>query len=187
MILVEFAKQVKRLTSNFFFRRTVRQISIRGRLAIGLHCFASACKCRGLLEHPEIQLFLDHMWRLIGPDGANFVEWEQANPLLVNTGLGYETPPGFSAFLASKSVTEVDFRELLSNLVEVVYWNAYGATDNGKTLEYLMATVESACRWGGKCPEPNRFEKSRWADKYGWGNNLSATELAEWRCSAEEI
>ena len=174
------------MITSFFFRRRVRAISIRGRLAIGLRCFASACKSRGLLDHPEVQLFLDHMWRLIGPEGANFPEWERANPLLTHTGLGYETPPCFLAFLASNEVTEADFRELLTNVVEVVYWNAYTKADNDKTLEFLTAAIECARRWGGKCPDPKLFEKSRWTDRHGWGNNLSAAEVYEWRCSEEE-
>jgi hypothetical protein len=167
------------------FDRTVHEISIRGRLAIGLHCFTTACQRRGLVEHPEIQLFLDQMWQLVALQGTGFAKWERANPLLIHAGLGDDFPPGFTPFLASKGVDNTEFRELLANLVEVVYDGAYGAANNQKTLDFLMTVVEHARKWGGRCPEPMRFAKSRWTDRGGWGHDISVAELEEWRYSAE--
>jgi len=172
--------------SSFFFRRKVRAISISGRLAIALHCFASACQNRNLLDHPEIQLFLSHMWRLIGTDSESFAKWEATNTRLVHVGLGDAFPPDFLAFLDAKRITETDFRALLANLVEVVYHNAYGAPDNKGTLRFLENAVDCAKQLGGQCPDPTRFAKSRWTDCHGWGERLSAEELAEWRFPSEE-
>jgi hypothetical protein len=165
----------------FFFRRTVSKISIRGRLAIGLHCFTTACQSRGLLDHSEIQRFLDHMWQLVSPDVKRFAELQESDPLLVNIGFGDEFPQVFLDFLKSKHVGEGDFRILLGNVVEIVFVNYYGASNNSQTLKYLMTVVEYSRRLDGKCPDPTLFAHSRWADKSGWGSDLSAETLAEWR------
>jgi hypothetical protein len=159
----------------------VAELSIRGRLAIALHCFESACDAHGLATHPEIRTFLAHMWRLLGPDTGPFPEWEKASPPLVHVGLGCDFPDGFVSFLQSRGVSEDDFRRLLSSTVEVVYSNAYGAADQSETLVHLEGAVRSAEKLGGRCPDPRRFAGSRWADCHGWGKKLSAEELATWR------
>lgn len=163
----------------------LREISIRGRLAIALHCFASACQSRGLLDHPEVQLLIDQMWKAVGPEGANFPKWDETKPLLVCVGLGDEFPPDFLAFLEAKGVDKTEFRSFVGNVVEIVFSNAYGASNNDRTLNFLTAAVELAHRWDCQCPDPKRFVTSRWADKHGWGNILSKEELADWRRSPE--
>jgi hypothetical protein len=121
------------------------------------------------------------MWQLIGPAGTIFPGWEETNPPLVYAGLGDDYPPGFGAFLESKGIVEGEFRELLSNVVEVVYCNAYGAADSAKTLQFILDAIKASERWGGRCPDVSRFKSSWWADNHGWGSVLSWDRLGEWR------
>lgn len=169
--------------SRFFFRVRVRGISIRGRLAIALRCFASACKNHGLDDGIETKQFLDHMWKFIGPDEIQFPDWERAAPALVHVGLGDPFPADLTAILRDQGIDEVEFRRLVSNLVEIVYDGAYTRTDKKATMNFLLATVELSQHWGGRCPKLRRFAESRWAENWGWGNVIPSGELVYWRHS----
>ena len=135
------------------------------------------------LEHPEIEAFKDHLWWFVGTavDEDSFDGWLEREPPLVEVGLGDDYPDGFETLLASRVVPEGEFRRVLSSTTEVLYGSFYGAADDAgsrRDLKDLWAVAEPL---GVPCPDPDRFDGSRWADGGGWGLSPSPQVLARWR------
>jgi hypothetical protein len=160
----------------------VSQLSLRARAAFGLTMFEGYCRARGL-EHPQIGAFKDHLWRFVGTvdDGDAFDRWLEGEPPLVDAGQGYEYPAEFETFLAARGVPKREFRRALRGTTEVLYGSLYAAADDfgsRRNLQELWAVAEPL---GVHCPEPGRFNGSRWADRGGWGVTPSPEMLAQWR------
>jgi hypothetical protein len=156
-------------------------LSLSGRLAVALHLFEGYCERRGL-DHPELQTFVDSLWRSIGPIGPEEVKkWEAEQPPLVGAGLGWEYPSGFEEYLDSHEVPELEFRSVLCWTTEVLYGSLYGAADDQGSLRFLEALADKVEEFSVPWPDIQRFASSRWIDRSGWGNPLTSEELARWR------
>jgi hypothetical protein len=160
----------------------VGQLSLRARAAYGLTLFEGYCRARGL-EHMEIVAFEDHLWRFVGTvDEPNAFDcWLEAEPPLIEAGLGYEYPAGFEAFLASRGVPEREFRQALQATTEIIYGSLYAAADEVGSQIDLIHLWRVAETVGVRCPDLSRFNGSRWADRGGWGVLPRPEELAQWR------
>jgi hypothetical protein len=100
----------------------VASLSLTARRGVALHLFAGYCRRRGL-DHPELTRYIEHIWGFaaLPRGGFGFEEWEFGRPALVDTGLGYEYPEGFEAYLAGSGVSGPEFRAALLHTTEVLY------------------------------------------------------------------
>ena len=159
----------------------VVSLSLTARLGVALHLFAGYCRRRGL-EHPELARYIEHMWGFaaLPGGGVGFDEWEFGRPALVNTGLGYDYPEGFEAYLATTGVSQPEFRAALMHTTEVLYGSLWGAADNSGSLRDVEALADIALVSGAAWPDLSAFADSRWVGG-GWGGRLSPQQLARWR------
>jgi hypothetical protein len=159
-------------------------LSLRARLAIALRLFAGYCQRHGL-AHPQVTAYLDYLWRFIGlprsPEAFN--QWQADPPALVETGLGYDYPPGFEALLAARGVPEQEFRYALSSATEVLYGSMYAAADESGSRRFVGELAALAASLGVGFPDLRPFSGSRWSDGHGWGACPTPEELAAWRAT----
>ena len=156
---------------------------MRARVAITLRLFAGYCEQRGL-EHPEVAAYLDSLWQFIGLSGSPeaFVAWESGQPALIETGLGYEYPSGFEAFLAECGVPEREFRRAVCLTTEVLFTSMYAAANEPKSRRYLGELAELAGWYGVAFPDTRPFGGSRWSAGARLGIlPLRPRELVAWR------
>jgi hypothetical protein len=159
----------------------VSALSIAARLAIALCCVESYCRVRRL-HHPEIDAFLEHLWEFpsLRP-GKAFGEWERRMPGLVSAGLGCEYPAGFGDFLAAQKTSESDFRSLLRDTAEIVFWGAHGEVDDLQSRQFLLEVVEAVSQNGVQPPPVSLFAESRWRDGNSWGIPVPHETVLQWR------
>jgi len=126
--------------------------------------------------------FLDYMWEwplMMTPDF--FGDWESKATDLVQAGLGDPFPSDVEPVLAQQGIAPSEFRALVAGTVEIIWGSFYAASDNKGSLRDL-ANVIATCRQRGVQPPPiDVFEKSRFADKHGWGHVLTIEERNAWR------
>ena len=160
----------------------ITALSLRARLAIALRLFAGYCERREL-DHPEVVAYLDYLWRFVGVGGSTeaFGQWTADEPPLVGTGLGWEYPPGFEAFLAARGVPNQEFRQAVCCTTEVLYGSIYAAADELGSRCHVSQLATLVNPLGVAIPDTRPFLKSRWNDGHGWGSIPSAEELAAWR------
>jgi hypothetical protein len=160
-------------------------LSLLARLAVALHLFHGYCNVRRLV-HPEIDRYLDHLWKFIGlsHSGGEFDWWVENQPDLIYTGLGHEYPVGFDELLATAGVQESEFRNVVCWTTEVLYGSMYAACDEDGSRKDLYTLATIVVPLGVRWPDLDRFAGSRWADEHGWGVRPSAEQLVAWRAPA---
>jgi hypothetical protein len=144
--------------------------------------FRGYCERRGL-KHPEIDRFVDHLWKFIElqPGTDAFKHWIENEPPLTFAGLGERYPEGFADVLRRCGVQEAEFRRVLSCTTEILYHSMYGAADEAASRQFLLQLARTAERLGVVWPDMSCFTGSRWSDFHGWGRPPSAEELIDWR------
>ena len=157
-------------------------MSLTARLAIGLRCFTDYC-FKLELRHPEIDAFLDCLWRfpltMSSPD--SFAAWENTQPHLVDVGLGDEFSADFLSFLHGVGVSDTDFRHVVESLIEIVFSSLYGGAQNEQSLDFLHSVIAATALFDVWPPPPNLFSTSLFVDNHGWGKPLSNDECNRWR------
>jgi hypothetical protein len=73
---------------------------------------------------------------------------------------------------------------LLSNVVKTVYDSLFSVADLSWTLVGLRTVEVVAARSGVRLPAAQRFSSLRAQDRGGWGNPVSAHQVASWRAAA---
>jgi hypothetical protein len=160
------------------------KLSLTAKLALGLHCFAGYCRVRKI-DHPAITAFLDDLWEFpIISNPVQFGKWQESHPTLVAVALGDDYPIEFEEFLVENLVSPVEFRDLLANVVEIIFSSFYVASDNGVALQFLDSVLTIVRKHGVISPPKERFAASRFCDRHGWGQPLTPLERDIWR--AEE-
>ena len=159
---------------------TYYELSLTARLAVALHCFSQYCEKHNL-RHPLIDSFLDDLWEFPVVGSERWDDWENNHPELVGTGLGDPWPTGFEAFLNAQAIDLEQFRHLISSVVEIVFSSFYGASDNNFSLKCLSEVLKMVNVCGINPPPAEVFRGSRFADRAGWGNQMTVTERDAWR------
>lgn len=158
----------------------IRALSLTARLAVGLHCFSRYCdKCE--LVHPAIAALLNDLWEFPVVDELRWDEWEDNHPDLIGVALGDDWPPSFESFLADRSVDPLRFRELLENLVEIVFGSFYAAAEDEASFQHLGKVMEIVGASGIPAPPFVYFAESRFTDRGGWGKQMTTVERDAWR------
>jgi hypothetical protein len=160
----------------------ITALSLRARLAIALRLFAGYCERRGL-AHPEVVAYLEYLWRFINLPGTPeaFRQWEADQPPLIQTGLGWEYPPGFGALLTTRGVPEREFRQAVRCTTEVLYGSLYGAADELGSRRFVGELAALVGPLGVSVPDIQPYTASRWSDGHGWGATPSTETLVTWR------
>lgn len=161
--------------------RAYAALSLTARLAVGLHCFTKYCTARNLRSR-ELDEFLDYLWQwpTIATPGQ-FVPWESSKTSLVHFGLGGELSEEMRAALSRASVSEDDFRTLVSAIVEILWGSFFGAADDEGSLAYLASIIAISARCQVAPPRASTFASSRMADHGGWGIPLTQEQCGLWR------
>jgi hypothetical protein len=159
----------------------LRGLSLTARLAVALHCFERYCHTHQLIA-PEITVLLDYLWELPILDGSSaFRAWESRQPDLVTVGLGGDFPDSCLAWLDAADINASEFRQLLEHTVEIVYGNFYGAAADEEALMHLQHILTISKQATRIAPLLSQLTRSRFADRQGWGNRVSAPERNVWR------
>ena len=148
---------------------------------VALHCFEGYCVAKDL-RHPIISAFIDHMWEL--PCITSFPKWESHRCELVHVGLGDPFPREIVDLLESVGVTEEEFRQLVESTVEVIYSSAYATSDDIGSLRFLDRVLCITANMGVAPPPAQPFLISLYAQRHGWGAQLSADQRDGWRFRA---
>ena len=154
------------------------------RLAVALHCFSRYCE-RHNLRHPAIDAFLDDLWEFPIVEHQTWDDWEKHHPALVQTALGDPWPAGFEAFLKAQGTQPDEFRHLLGYVVEIVFSSFYVAADDDSSFGYLSEVLKIAANSGINPPPFEVLSGSRFADRGGWGTQMTTTERNAWRVLKE--
>jgi hypothetical protein len=165
----------------------IEVLSLRARLAMGLHMFAKYCDWRGL-AHPELTAFLDYLWQIIELPNTSeaFDGWVASQPALVDVGLGYEYPAGFESLLGVHGVPEREFRHAICCVTEILYSSLYGAADEPGSRRFLSDLTELVAPFGIRPPDTRRFAGSLWSDGHGWGAQPAPQVMEAWRLNEDD-
>ena len=159
----------------------ISHLSLCARLAIVLRLFAGYCEKRQL-KHPEIEIYLEYLWWFVGmiQESSEFDRWCEAQPIILETGLGYEYPSGFERHLASQNIPEPEFRHLICYTTEILYGSLFSACDEPGSRSYLTQIAIIVEKYGVTFPCITPYECSLW-EPSGWGTSPTAAELPDWR------
>ena len=80
-----------------------------------------------------------------------------------------------------QNFSATEFRQLLANVVEIIYGSFYAAADNQGSLRHLEAVLQYAAQHGVQPPAASLFINSLFVDEHGWGKKLSEEERDAWR------
>jgi hypothetical protein len=155
-------------------------LSLCARIAIAPHLFRTYCN-RSDLDHPEIDLFVEHLWEFISLPAGGFESWVKREPPLTDAGLGDDFPQGFDSVLAVAGVSGEEFTQVLACTTEVLYSSMYAAADEEGSRRYLSELASIAESVGVEWPDMTCFADFKWSDCHGWGQRPSDQELAGWR------
>ena len=136
---------------------TYRILPWFGRLAVAVDCFENYCHAKELAG-PTINAFVSHLRDL--SKSPSFPEWENQNEELTQVGLGGAFSSEMCSLLETAAISETDFRELVSAIVEIVYGSAYGAFDDEGSLKWLARVLEIAWSAGVVLQPAERFLKN---------------------------
>jgi len=131
--------------------------------------------------HYEITRFLEYFWEFALLDLMEVGVWVKNRPVLVQVALGDNWPAELEAFLHSHCEDSESFRRLIEATAEIVYYSLYGAADNESSLKYLRHVMQTTSAAGVVPPPLDCFAASRFQDRHGWGNPISADQRDEWR------
>lgn len=163
-----------------FRSSALRDMSLTARLAVALHCFEAFCNKMEMVN-PEIDALLDHLWEFPLVDRDHWDEWDGSHPALVEVGLGEPWPSGFEEMLIKRGIDPVQFRTLLGNLVEIIFHNFYVASDDNRSLRFLLDVITIVGRAGVRLHSLDVLMGSLFADRGGWGQRISRDERDHWR------
>jgi hypothetical protein len=163
----------------------VASLSLTARLGVALNLFRGYCHCRGI-NHPEVCRFIEYLWTYVAlpGGGVGFEDWYFGRPDLAEVAIGYDWAPGFADYLQNCKVNETEFREALTLCYEVIYGSLYAAADDAGSLRNVAGLAAIAVPAGAVWPDLSVFASSPWVDG-GWGVQVTAKELAQWRTAVQ--
>jgi hypothetical protein len=166
----------------------VAELSLRGRLAIALHCLEAYSKNLGL-DHPALQRFIDYHWGYLVVDAAETRQsGNRENVELLDIAMEFDYPDGFEDFLSSKGVDAEEFSLLLVSTYDIMDGSTFAATDNTGSLKDLATIFAIMEKHRVAIPTPSLFKSSPWKDNDGRGFALTPAAVKQWRecCSTEK-
>lgn len=181
----------------------LHKLSIRARSAMALHAFERFC-AKYLVQHEEIDKFLDYLWEAPLLDYTTFREWHDSPPHLVDVvyrprplsadvleklkaqGLSArDYRPEFNAevqeVLRVHGIPEAIFRNLAYNVVGVIADNFYFGGHTELTMKPLLKVLKLCREEGIEVPPCAAFPNSYFETGDGWGRKLSRAERDAWR------
>jgi hypothetical protein len=163
-----------------FRARRFSQLSLTARLGVALWCFERFCVSNGL-AHPEISVFLEHLWRFPILPEEDFAAWEGASPALVEAGLGQPLPTEVANLVRDRRLKPAAFHALLGDVVEIVWTSFYGATQDRSSLRHLGRVLRTCAAAGVGPPDATVFSVSLLVHRGGWGDLVTPQDCERWR------
>jgi hypothetical protein len=162
------------------YMRECRELSLKARLGIALAIFDKFCS-KNDLNHPLIKAFSDHFWNfLIVGDTSEFSIWDGSPPFLFKLSQHGLPTNSLSEALANSNVELGKFLYMVSAVADTFYNSLYGAAENEPSFQALSSLINSAGL--NSLPPITPFKFSRFSEGYGWGDKLTAEDVAYWRC-----
>jgi len=156
------------------------RVGLNGRLVVALIVVQRYCQKWGV-RAAALDLWFDHLWEWPTVDSSSFETWSEAEPPLIQSGLGDPLPAELLAQLAAAGVNADEFAALIMHATEIVYSSLYAAADDKGSLEDLGKVFEVAERSGVMIPPAETVSHCRINDGHGWGRKLTREELAALR------
>lgn len=156
-----------------------KELSLTARMVIALIIFERYCKQKHI-ENSIIDNFCNHLWRwplIDGPD--QFEPWEQSRTVLINYGLGEQANEEIQGFLSEYNVDEYIFRQIISGIVEILWGNFWGGSEDELSLQSLHDVIRFT--QVENLPTLTPFKFSRFRDGGGWGQKITAEDCEFWK------
>jgi hypothetical protein len=133
---------------------------------------------RAGLSDPEIDQWLDHLWRWSVVTQKAFDDWYRTRPELVSieqTGL---LPERLNGVAKSASNPADEFRSVIFAATDVIYASLFGGINWEYRAESLDAIVDVLDRYELGLPPPNCLPRSSRSEWHGWGNAVDEKTMA---------
>ena len=166
------------------FRHSVadgyRRLSVNARLAGALHVLTQVVRRTGL-NHPDVNGFIDHLWRWPTVTPETFGEWEGYESPALDAAMGDPLTPDLEAASRRAGVDPAGLRQLLASTAEIVYHGLFSVPNQAESLGHLRTVARVAATYGASLPPAELFAESPWSANGGWGAPMAAAEVGRWR------
>lgn len=157
----------------------IRKLSLTARMIVCLINFEEFCLRKGL-DSPEIFELVNYLWKwpsIEGPD--EFDPWISSAPVLIDFALGDELSPDMVKDLNNKNIENQRFRNIVENLVEIVWSSFWGAAEDLQSYDAFKQSIISM--EAIELPPITPFKFSRFEDNEGWGVKPTPEDCKYWR------
>jgi hypothetical protein len=157
--------------------KQIDRLSVIGRQCVAVICLERYCK-KYNINHPDIDLFINHVWKVtqVGPN--NFSEWERGFAVMPITSQGDTYPEDLIKAIPIELFNEFDL--LTQYVFETSATTWYGSDIEG-TKRYLSKVIDIVSKKGIPIPELNNYINDPVEILGGWGPALNNEHLKAWR------
>jgi hypothetical protein len=136
---------------------------------------------RAGLSHPEIDAWLDHLWRWSVVNPTVFDAWYGARPVLVDIEQTGKLPQQFVGWSERASIPAEHLRTMVFAVTDIIYANLFGGIQWKYPEESLDAIADILGHYELGLPPPECLPSSARSDKHGWGLSVDEATLAKIR------
>lgn len=160
-------------------------LSVRARLAAGL-LTVEAWLRRHQVEDEGTTAVLEHMWQFMTVTPETFQDWHDFEPeALIAAETDEAVLPSAAAACRRHGARVEDLATMLPAVIDIVYDSLFGALDLSLSMARLREIAAAAARSGTAIPDASRFAHLPAHEFHGWGNPVSAAQLAGLRSRAD--
>lgn len=148
--------------------KTIKNISIRARMAVAIECILKAAK-RLNLQHAELEKFIEFFWSFVEQD--DLAGWDFR--LRAYDELCEVWDDDYNNKQLSNKVASIPehIRKMCRYAVELGGWELYGAVQSYSphTYQYLLDILRILAYTTEEIVEFSAYQKSSFNELYGWG------------------
>lgn len=153
-------------------------LNVRARLAAGL-LTVEAWLGRYQIEDEGTAAVLDHVWQFMTVTPETFQDWHDFEPeALIAAETEEALLPSAAAACRRHGARAEDLATMLADVISIVYDSLFGALDLSLSMARLREIAAVAARSGIAIPDASRFGHLPAREFHGWGNPVSAAQLA---------
>ncbi len=124
---------------------------------------------------------MEHLWAWPTVWHETFDAWHAFDSDVVAAALGDPLPERLTEKCRRLGIAPSQLYELLEHVVEIVYGSLFGRADDKGSLSHLQDIERLVAKQGVELPPADRFSRSRYDDRDGWGPLMKQEEVNQWR------
>jgi len=146
---------------------SLKEISIRGRVAYGASCLENTLLHHGI-QDDLLENILSRIWKFT--NSTDLGEWDQLINKVDPVCILDENKPTDPLYLLYQRLPP-DIVNMISDVIEIGTGNLYGSTDNysPSSLEPLLRVIDKCVTLKIELPKLDSFKKSTFSEYHGWG------------------